>query len=80
MKIAFRRAAGCFTLCFFSVLFFSSFRSADTLSADLLLLNAQVLTMNDQQPSAETIAIQGDRIMCVGGATVLPASPTPTPI
>jgi predicted amidohydrolase YtcJ len=36
-------------------------------SADLLILNAHVVTMNQEQPSAQAIAIQGDRIAWVGG-------------
>jgi predicted amidohydrolase YtcJ len=68
MKIAFRirHAAACFTLCFFTPFFFASSLSAQTSSADLLLLNAHVVTMRDQQPSAEAIAIQGGRIAWVG--------------
>src|ERR1700758_1270043 len=37
-------------------------------SADLLLTNAHVITMNDKQPSAQAIAIQGDRIVWVGNS------------
>jgi predicted amidohydrolase YtcJ len=68
MKIAFRirHAAACFTLCFFTPFFFASSPSAQTSSADLLLLNAHVVTMRDQRPSAEAIAIQGERIAWVG--------------
>jgi predicted amidohydrolase YtcJ len=39
---------------------------AQTPNADVLLLNAHVLTMNDKQPSAQAIAIHGDRIVWVG--------------
>lgn len=35
-------------------------------SADLLLLNAHVVTMNEKQPSAQALAIQGERIVWVG--------------
>lgn len=35
-------------------------------SADLLLFNAHALTMSDRQPSAEAIAISGDRIIWTG--------------
>jgi hypothetical protein len=34
--------------------------------ADLLLINARVITMNSTQPSAEAIAIQGERIKWIG--------------
>jgi len=68
MKIAFsiRGAAACFNLCFLAQYFLVSSLSAQTSAADLLLLNAHVVTMNDKQPSAEAIAIEGDRIMWVG--------------
>ena len=35
-------------------------------SADLLLLNGRVRTMNNSQPMAEAIAVQGDRVVWVG--------------
>jgi len=68
MKIAFsiRRAAPCFTLWFLTQFFLVGSLSAQTSGADLLLLNAHVVTMNDKQPSAEAIAIEGDRIVWVG--------------
>ena len=34
--------------------------------ADLLLINARVITMNSTQPSAEAIAVQGERIKWIG--------------
>ena len=68
MKIAFsiRHAAGCFTRCFLTPFLFVSSLSAQSPSADLVLLNAHVVTIYDQQPSAEAIAIEGDRIVWVG--------------
>lgn len=68
MKIAsrIRRVAAGPILCCFTLLFCRSPLSADTASADLLLLNARVLTMNEKQPFAQAIAIQGDRIVWVG--------------
>ena len=68
MKTAFsiRQAAGCFTRCFLTLFFFVSSLSAQSPSADLVLLNAHVVTMYDKQPSAEAIAIEGDRIVWVG--------------
>ena len=67
MKIAFSicRAAACLTI-FLAQFFLVSSLSAQTSGADLLLLNAHVVTMNDKQPSAEAIAMQGDRIVWVG--------------
>jgi predicted amidohydrolase YtcJ len=35
---------------------------------DLLVLNAHIVTLNPRQPSAEAMAIAGDRIVWVGGA------------
>lgn len=46
-----------------------SFDSTEPLNSrppDLLLLNAKVLTMSLRQPSAEAVAIQGQRILAVG--------------
>jgi predicted amidohydrolase YtcJ len=37
--------------------------------ADLLLTNARVLTMEHRQPLAEAVALQGETIMAVGGAS-----------
>ena len=39
-----------------------------TPSADLLLLNAHIVTMNDKQPSAQAVAIHGDRIVWIGNS------------
>jgi predicted amidohydrolase YtcJ len=39
---------------------------AQASSADLLLLNARVVTMNEKQPTAQAIAIRADRIAWVG--------------
>ncbi len=38
-------------------------------SADLLLVNAHVITVDDEVPSAEAIAIAGDRILAVGASS-----------
>ncbi len=38
-------------------------------SADLLLVNADVITVDDDVPSAEAIAIAGDRILAVGASS-----------
>ncbi|HKW36141.1 MAG TPA: amidohydrolase [Candidatus Acidoferrum sp.] len=42
--------------------------SSPSSGADLLLLNAHVVTMNDKQPAAQAIAIQGERIVWVGNS------------
>ncbi len=39
---------------------------AQASNADLLLLDARVITMNEKQPSAQAIAIRADRIVWVG--------------
>jgi imidazolonepropionase-like amidohydrolase len=44
----------------------SGFFSQGRPDADLLLVNARVITMNPTQPSAEAIAIQGERIRWIG--------------
>lgn len=36
-------------------------------SADLLLYNAQVITLDQRQPASETVAIGGNRILGIGG-------------
>ena len=36
-------------------------------NADLILKNANVLTMEPDQPRAELVAVKGDRIIFVGG-------------
>ena len=41
------------------------------LSADLVLSNANVITLNDTQPSADVVAIAGDRIAWVGSGSEL---------
>src|SRR5215470_5539923 len=40
--------------------------SSQTSPADVLLLDANVITMDEKQPSAQAIAIQGNRIAWVG--------------
>ncbi|HYL86710.1 MAG TPA: amidohydrolase [Candidatus Angelobacter sp.] len=44
----------------------SSLHSQQRSEPDLLLLNAHVVTLNERQPAAQAIAIQGDRIAWVG--------------
>ena len=34
--------------------------------ADLVLLNAKIITMNPRQPNAEAVAISGNKILAVG--------------
>src|SRR5215467_2973428 len=47
---------------------FAQTSSSRSSSADLLLINAHVVTMNDKQPSAQAIAIHGERIVWVGNS------------
>jgi predicted amidohydrolase YtcJ len=42
--------------------------SAPTGRADLLIMNARIITMNDRQPEASAVAIRGDRIEWVGAS------------
>jgi len=41
--------------------------------ADLVLTNANVLTVDEQRPQAEAVAMQGDRILAVGSAEEIDA-------
>ena len=41
------------------------------LAADIILKNANVITMEPGQPAAESVAIKGDRILLVGGSEEL---------
>ena len=71
MKISFKSTSRTVGLCFLLLLtsLFSAVSvTAQTASADLLLLNAHVVTMNEKQPSAQAIAIQGQRIVWVGSS------------
>jgi predicted amidohydrolase YtcJ len=45
----------------------------EAVSADTLLVNARVYTVNPQQPWAEAVAIRGDKIVAVGSADQLNA-------
>lgn len=47
---------------------FAQTHSSQSVSTELLLLNAHVVTMNEKQPSAQAIAIRGERIVWVGGS------------
>ena len=62
-----RISAFCFLgLSFFAPSVCAQTSTSQSSSADLLLLNAHVVTMNDKQPLAQAIAIQGERIVWVG--------------
>ena len=63
-----RAAIGGLGLLLLALLGFTASLSAQSSSADLLILNAHVVTMNGKQPSAEAIAMQGDRIAWVGSS------------
>jgi predicted amidohydrolase YtcJ len=45
---------------------FDTEASAQTLSADLVILNARVRTMDARQPAAEAVAVLGNRIVATG--------------
>lgn len=55
-------------LLLFALIFSTVFLFGQAPNADLLLFNAHVVTMNDKQPSAQAIAIQGERIVWVGNS------------
>ena len=40
-------------------------------TADLILKNANVITVDPKQPAAELVAIKGDKILLVGGSESL---------
>ena len=40
-------------------------------AADLLLTNARIVTVDDELPAAEAVAVRGDRIMALGGSAEL---------
>ncbi len=42
-------------------------QSLENISADLVIHNANVITVNTNQPNAEAIAVRGDKIIFVGG-------------
>ena len=62
------RAWGAGALCSLSLSLFAISLSAQTPKADLIILNAHVVTMNDKQPSAQAVAIHGERIVWVGNS------------
>lgn len=47
------------------------------MTADLIILNARVLTMDDGAPRAEAVAVEGDRILAVGGTDAVRAHAGP---
>ncbi|WP_353471677.1 amidohydrolase [Salipiger sp. H15] len=47
--------------------------TADLTTADLILTNARVLTMDPDHPRAEAVALSGDRILAVGSAAEIAA-------
>jgi hypothetical protein len=71
MNIPFRFHSAMAPVCAFSVLaplFLAGSASGQTSSADLVLLNLHVVTMNDKQSWAQAFAIQGERILWVGSS------------
>lgn len=55
-----------FCACLALILLLSTFAIAQKLSADIVILNAQVHTMDTAQPNAQALAIYGNRIGAVG--------------
>lgn len=55
-----------FCACLALILLLSTFATAQKLSADIVILNAQVHTMDTAQPNAQALAIYGNRIGAVG--------------
>jgi predicted amidohydrolase YtcJ len=47
------------------------------MSADLIIVNAKVLTMDDATPRAEAVALRGDRILAVGETAAIRGLATP---
>jgi predicted amidohydrolase YtcJ len=45
---------------------FSSVSSAFAQTADLVFINGNIITVDEQQPRAEALAVQGERILAVG--------------
>ena len=43
------------------------------MTADLIILNARVLTMDDSTPRAGAVALQGNRILAVGDTSAIRA-------
>jgi predicted amidohydrolase YtcJ len=43
------------------------------MSADIVLKNASVITMDEKQPAAEAVAVSGEKILAVGGKDALDA-------
>ena len=71
MKLAFgigHKACRVIVFSFLALSLSAASLSAQTPGTDLLLLNAHVITMNDKQPSAQAVAIRGDRIVWVGNS------------
>ncbi len=56
------------TLCSLALLIFAGcqHRSDETATADVVIRNAHVITVNPNQPTAEAIALRGDKIIFVG--------------
>src|SRR5690348_4428505 len=76
MKTAFARKISLARICVIAPLaafvsavpLFSQTSHPQRSSADLLLLNAHVVTMNDKQPAAQAVAIHGERIVWIGNS------------
>ena len=59
------------SLPFLIVLFLVGFRDQEIKAVDLAIVNAQVITMDDQTPVAEAVAMEGDKIVAVGTSSFI---------
>ncbi len=58
-----------FLLAIFGIALFSTLINAQNLTADLVIVNAKVRTMDSAKPNAEAVAVMGNKILAVGTNT-----------
>jgi predicted amidohydrolase YtcJ len=65
-----KKIAGMLRFLPFCLLLFLTFSACETTEekADLLIVNAEIATVNPDQPTASAVAVKGDRILWVGSA------------
>ena len=56
-----------------TLLFISSCKQEPKEAADIIYYNGLIYTMNDQQPTAESVAVKGDKIFAVGSKKAVEA-------
>ena len=61
-----KKIAEVFILSLFLCLTFMKMVDAQNLAADLIIVNANVRTMDASKPNAEAVAVMGNRIVAVG--------------